>query len=249
MFWEEFMTRRLPVLFALGTVLTLGLRLGGEEEYSIPYDQLSPDQAERVRDVMDTATLSTEFEREEVPSSVGTYDFLLDRLPLTARMVRALDLGKYVIKSVEDEGCLVLDDREGVKVSMYEVFRGEGLRVYYTKGYYQGPLLPKIRGRGVIALKYAQEGDAIATSAKLWFRIDSGVARAMTKVFHPIVMSIAKDKGGLFLVAARQVAGLAAHDPEGFYETLKASGRFTDQELGEYRSEVLAETSANAERR
>ena len=243
------MRRRLPALLALGTVLALGLGLSAEEEYSIPYDQLSPDQAERVRDVMDTATLSTEFEREEVASSVATYDFLLDRLPLTARMVRALGLGKYVIKSVEDEGCLVLDDREGVKVSMYEVYRGEGLRVYYTKGYYQGPLLPKVRGRGVIALKYSQEGDRIATNAKLWFRIDSGIARAMTKVFHPIVLSIVKDKGGVFVVAARQIAGRAAQDPEGLYETLKTSGRFTDEELGEYRSAILAETTANAEGR
>ncbi len=243
------MKRRLPAFLVLGTVLALGIGLGAEEDYSFPMDRLSPEQAELVGDVLEHSTLSTEFEDEEVPSSVATYDFLLDRLPLTARMVRALDLGKYVIKAVEEEGCLVLDDREGVKVSMYEVYRADGLRVYYTKGYYQGPLLPKIRGRGVIVLRYSDEDQAIATSAKLFFRIDSGVARAMTKVLYPIVLSIVKDKGGIFVTAARQIAARAAKDPEGLYETLKASGRFTDQELGEYRSAILAETSANAQHR
>lgn len=240
------MKRRLSILLALETVLALGISLGAEEEYSIPFDQLTAEQVELVRDVCEHATITTEFEREDVPSSTATYDFLLDRLPLTARMVRALDLGKYVIKSVEEQGCLVLDDREGVKVSMYEVYRGEGLRVYYTKGYYVGPMLPRIRGRGVIALKYKSQGETIATSARLWFRIDSGVARAMSKVFHPIVLSIVKDKGGVFVGAARQIASRVAADPERLYEMLKESGRFTDQELREYRTSILAARSANA---
>lgn len=233
-----------PVLFAV-LLTALAVRLGAEEpDYAIPYDSLTQEQATLVHDVADHASLSTEFAREEVASSLTTYDYLLDRLPLTARIVRALDLGKYVIKPVEEEGCVVLDDRDGVKLSLYEVYRGAGKRVYYTKGYYQGPLLPKIHGRGVIVLRYAHDGKAIATSAKLYFRLDSGVVRAMTKVLYPVILDVVKDKGAVFITAAKDVSERVTRDPEGFLDALKETGRFTDSEMSEYKRQVLAETSA-----
>ncbi len=238
-----------PALFA-SVLVALALRLGADEpDYAIPYDSLTEAQAALVHDVADRASLSTEFAREEVASSVTTYDYLLDRLPLTARIVRALDLGKYVIKPIEEEECVVLDDREGVKVSLYEVYRGAEKRVYYTKGYYQGPLLPRIHGRGVIVLCYRQEGKAIATSAKLYFRLDSGVARAMTKILYPMVLDVAKDKSAVFIVAAKDVSERVSRDPEGFLDALKETGRFTDAEMSEYKRQILAETSANAQGR
>ncbi|MBI3270697.1 MAG: hypothetical protein HYZ53_16970 [Planctomycetes bacterium] len=236
---------RVPMLLGLWCVALAGPLLA--EEVKIPFDKLDGDYLTQVRRVADGASFTVTLPHEDVKSNLETYDFMLDHLPFTARVVRGLGLGKYVILPQRAD-MVVLDDKEGLRSRMTLLLRDTGLRVYYTVGVYDGPVLPKMRATAVIVLTYRPtETGALSTDAKIWFRIESPGYRILAAFVKPTARDEVRKKSVVFISAAKTVAERLAADPTGFREQLRGIPLVKAEELAELDRQLIAQQKEDAQ--
>jgi hypothetical protein len=201
--------------------------------YDIPWGELSSHWQQKLAEVLERVHLRAELKKPRVKSTVSVYDFLLDRLPLTAALVRELNLASYLITQ-KAPGVFMVDDQAGIKVIVHQVWKGHGKRIYYTTGKYVAPIIPTVRGRGVIIQLYRQRDGYMDNRALLFFSIDSKFYQALTALFKPIVRSVMLEKSTLFIIAATEIAERICRNPERVYRLLKKIKGVTGQDVRDF---------------
>ncbi len=198
-------------------VLLLFSRFGMAQvpsDEDIPLDKLNP-VAKRVASQMtEKNDIDVTFPGREVTSSVQGYEFLLDRLPLTAELVRKMDMGSYRIKPGKNDNVIVRDG-EGVKLKLVPLYSQTGFRMYYTRGYWENPIIPTIYGRGMVLLQYSENDDGtIKTGARLYFQVDSDFYDSLSGLLEQFVKATLKKKVKKFISAAESIARMVEEKPE-----------------------------------
>lgn len=211
----------------------LALLLVLQDPYAIPYDKVAEGFRERVKRIREEPTLSVTIDRAEVKSTAEAYDFLLEELPFTAALVRAMGKSKYDIWSeamvattpAKDDAerekrrhTYFLDDKDGMTLKATLVLREPTRWVYYTYGKYSG-----FEGRSVIVVSFEKKGDALSTEARVYTEVEDGIARIGAELFSDEMEETIKEKATVFVEAARTVAEAAAADPEKLVRVGKAA--------------------------
>jgi hypothetical protein len=218
----------------------------------IPWDSVDPDYRDAARRIVERPTLSADIPAEEVRSAPEVYEFLLDRLPFTAAVVRAAGCARYDVWTEEmlgreppaDEAeaerwrrTYYLDDGEGMALRAVRIYHEGGLWVYYTYGTYSAPPLPRIAGWSVIRVWYERRGDVLVTEAQVDVVLGSlpaAVARAMPDTVRGII----RRKSAVFVDAAKWVAEAARDNPEQVCRIAASAPDVRAGEIEEFRRAV-----------
>lgn len=218
----------------------------------IPFEEVDPRYRDRVRQIVTSPELVVPIERTPTRSNAEAYDFLLDELPFTASVVRAMGAGRYEIwteesvateaAATEEEADLrrrtfYMDDREGLMIRAVRVLKAEQLWVYYTYGVYDLGLV-RVRGWSVIVVTYVPREDVLDTEATVYVHVTGFAARG-AQSRPELVTRIVSDKSTIFIRAARTVAEAARADPEGLYRAARRARDVDRETLENFRRRFL----------
>ena len=146
--------RRRPTLasaLAGTSVLLLSSALAAGPAPTLPAE-IPAAERDRLRQVAETASVSTRAAGEPFVSRRDVFEYLLDHPELATHVTRALRLARYRIWR-GPEG-LWLDDGWGAVGQFSLVYAANGTRVMYAWGAYTQWFLPTIRGRAVVVIEY-----------------------------------------------------------------------------------------------
>lgn len=210
----------------------------------IPFQLLKGEDRQKVREVVDHASLYREVKGVPFKSRRGVYEYFLDHPDFGASVARALGLAKYrVIK--EGDGRYFMDDARGVKGHFQVLYADPKKRVFFAQGIYEKKLMPRIVGRMVIVLEFEHHLDGGGQSYvehRLYgyLRVDNFLIDLAMRVIRPFVGGTLDRKTGRTLRVAREVINQAYDDFDAFYRRLEESPEIPQDQLQDFRRAVIS---------
>ncbi len=241
--------RALPIALLLSLLLT-PLRAQEGAKGEVPLERLPARVRPLASRVAGDPTARCEVPERRVRTEARIYRTLLARLPLAARMLRALDLGDYAIEDAS-EGRFTIDDRLGAQAVCERALEEAGLLVVVARGRLEVPVLPRIQGTGLIVVRYGErtpvEGAAakeeaepgLRCSAEVAFRLENDLLHRLSRPLRSTLQSVLQQKLADLIAAATALSELVAKDPSGVAVRLEAAEGFAPEDLTLYRQLFL----------
>jgi len=215
---------------------------GALDPSHVPLDRIREERRSDVRDILQSDPVAIALPRTMVESRFDVYEFLLEELPFTASVVRALGKGNYDIfhKSVAPgetqkererrERTFFMNDRAGMEVAAELVFHEEGKWIYYVWGRYSFLIAP-IRGTAVIVMTARETGKSLETEARVFLPV--------AHVAAPILEGIVQEKAALFIEAARTMAEETARDPQSLLRSARGAPGVDEEVLKRFEARFI----------
>jgi hypothetical protein len=197
-----------------------------------------------IKRVRKDATVSAALKPRRVQSSEAVYRYLLTNLPLASRWLRALKLGDYDLSDLP-EGKFQIDDKAGAKAIGERALSEPGRLVVIARGTLEVPLLPKIKGVGVILIRFPKARDvkgepaALLCSAETAFRVEGRVLHGLGRALRRILRKVVRDKLDSLVKSATALAESINRDPTGTFKRLQAA-KVAPKDLEAFRQRFLA---------
>ena len=158
---------------------------------TFPIEQVDPDWACRLSAIVDDYTTVNKVGpvRTGLPESL--YRQLLNRPPLTAALIKRLDIGLYKSEARGPDRFWG-DDGEGTKGIVQLVYQDRTSRIYYLEGSHDSRLLPNISGKAVLFLrtdsvKDADGVEAMDSTMVSYMRLDNRILSGVVTLLRPII--------------------------------------------------------------
>lgn len=181
----------------------------GDQAVDIPLAAIPPARRAAVAAVCKSPTVRRPLTVRVVRAPIELYGSLLDDLSRTASLVREGGLGTYGIEEL-GPGLFRIEDGRGAHARVERVLAAPGRRVYLATGQMEVPLLPTVRGWGVITLRYEAHGEETWTGGQVYFRLRSRLLHALVHAVVPLVYGAIDQKIGRLTDAAIEVCRRAA---------------------------------------
>ncbi len=154
----------------------------------LPFDSIPAELRDRVRAVVDHATLTTRGPVETFSSRVDTYNWLLDHPDIAARLWRLLGAKCAEIQDLTD-GRYGWQDGQGSNVHWECVLRTDKQRIWYAEGHVRpGMFLPLSPVRAVVVLNVVEDKDnldrpVLRHQVDFMLRCDGAALALATRLF------------------------------------------------------------------
>lgn len=197
-----------------------------------------------IKRVRDDATVRAALKPRRVRSSEEVYRYLLTHLPLASRWLRALELGDYDLSDLPEER-FQIDDKAGAKAEGERALSEPGRLVVIARGTLEVPLLPKVKGVGVILIRFPKapaikgKPAALLCSAETAFRVEGRVLHGLGRALRRVLRRVVRDKLNELVKSATALAEAVTRDPTGTYNRLKAA-KVAPKDLEAFRQRFLA---------
>ncbi|MCA8923722.1 MAG: hypothetical protein KDD82_18065 [Planctomycetes bacterium] len=221
----------------LGVVAALALAVASAQE-------LSPELAADVAPIQRDPSVRCEVRREGVRCKPRTYRFLLGRLPLAAKALRALEVADYRIEDLEAPGQFSIDDRAGAFANCEAPPRGTGEHLVIARGHLDLPLVPRVLGTGVIEVRYAPREDdpqRLQVACTVWFRLKNRALHRVTSALQRLLSRAIQGKLDALIGHATTLAERVEREPLVVYRALEAGKEASAEELAAYRRAFLVQ--------
>lgn len=256
------MAIRLPA--ALAALLVLGLLPGNvradnpKAEDLIPFEKLEVKLRNELWRVTQRYTIRRSVEDVTVRCHTESYGWLLKHLALASVASRKLDLGKYVIED-KDDGTFSIDDRDGAFAACERAWTEEGRAVIVARGHIEGALLPKVKGTGVIVVRYREEtkdekaerearakkddkepepGPHLFADCRIFFRVEDDFLHLASQAFRRTLGKLLGDKMEGLVNCAAKVAEVVDRDPKKVWDAIQ-NQKLPAAELEEFSKKFL----------
>lgn len=203
---------------------------------------LAPALQAEVDAVTGDPSVRCEVVREGVRCKARTYRFLLRRLPLAAKALRALDTADYRIEDLEQPGTFSIDDRAGAFARCEAPPRGEGQHLVIARGHVDLPLAPKVLGTGVIDVRFRPRDDdpaRLRVVCRVDFRLRNQALHTLTSALERVLRRVIQRKLDALIGHATTLAERVQKEPLVVYRALERGGEVTEDELSAYRRAFL----------
>lgn len=221
----------------LASVLVTTVAPAQSAEELIPFEKLEVGLRDELWKVTQRYTVRRKLDEKTVKCPPGSYEWLLDHLPLASVASRELDLGKYVIED-KGEKKFSIDDTDGAFASCEVVFREAGRLVIVARGEVEPKPLPKVKGTGVIVVRWKKDPKdekQTLTDAHVFFRVSSESLHRLSSAFRDTLGKILGTKIDNFVGCAIKVSELSEKDPDKVVKALEKSKKLKDEDLEAYK--------------
>lgn len=188
-------------------------------------------------------TVRCEVRKPGVRCRPKTYRFLLARLPLAAKALRALKVdADYAIEDLEQPGTFSIDDNAGAYATCEAPVQEEGEHLVIARGHVDLPLVPRVLGTGVIDVRYAPREDdpqRLRVRCNVAFRLTNRALHRVTRAFRRLLERVIQGKLEKLIGAATTLAERVDAEPLKVYRALQAAGEASEAELSAYRRAFL----------
>ena len=223
-----------------GLSLAAGCASIQADPYLVPLDSLSETQKNRVAHVLEDVAAVVALPAAQVRSRLEIYDFLLDQMPFTAAVVRALGRGNWdVERDPKDAAAFTVLDPDGLRMKFELIRRERERRFYLTQGVYPMGLLPPLEGSTVIVMRMVPDGAVIRTDAVVYVRVETALYAQLAKGVRTLLEEKVRERSGFFVEAARWVAEEAAERPGWLVSQVQGSDAVDPGILQEFRRRFL----------
>jgi hypothetical protein len=216
-------------------------------EARFPKELLQGEKAAEARKILEGYTLFRE-RSSKYQSTMKVYDYLWDRMPLSATMIRMLEFGTYKISKLPD-GSYSLETGTGVTATFWIMDGGEGLKIIYGNGTYRGWLIRSLGGRATAAIGYQPEKDGDKTLVKntlmVFVKVDNVVVDFFIRTFDWLIRLVVRNQIGDASSAAKKLTEAVAQNPAKVYDALRKSPDVSQEELEEFRRTFLEKKSVS----
>jgi len=164
-------------------------------DLAFPVEKVESNWTCRLQEVIDHSIVSNTVGPIQTALSPSLYDYLLDRPPLAAGLIKRLKLGLYQSEA-RGPGRFWGDDGEGTKGLVQLVYQDTTSRIYYLEGSHDSRFLPHLTGQAVVLLRMSPAKDSsgvesmdstIVSYTKLDNQFFSGVASLLRLLVRGIV--------------------------------------------------------------
>lgn len=250
---------------ALAALLALGLSLAGtahgdnpKAEDLIPFEKLEVKLRQELWRVTQRYTIRKSVEDVTVRCHAQSYGWLLKHLGLASVAARKLDLGKYVIEDKAD-GTFSIDDRDGAFAACERAWTDDGRSVIVARGHLEGALLPKVKGTGVIVVRYNEEtkeekaarearakkedkepepGPRLFADCRIFFRVEDDFLHLASQAFRRTLGKLLGEKMEGLVSCAARVAEVVDKDPRKVWDAIQGQ-KLPEAELEEFQKKFL----------
>lgn len=209
----------------------------------IPWDKINSPQKENAKLVIKNYTLANPIENLSFEGNVKIYNYMLDRLPLTAKIIRAMRTKEYYAVKTPDGRIHAWNDT-GIDAYITEMYRTENERIYFVTGSFNNKSIKNLTGKAVIIWKYNNEpNNRIHNEADLFIFIDQKPMRSLSKIMRPFIGKLVKRKLAEIVGVTRMVSIFVYTNPKRIYDAMiaeKARAEITDDELKEFYDTFIA---------
>lgn len=159
---------------------------------SIPFDQLSDADREKVGSVLSNVSLFRRLPTKTIDCDPVLYLFLLHHPDLVVNIWDVFKISRLQLRQSDDNQFQIFEPN-GAAIAGKFVYQSRGTHVLYGEGTYQGALFMRpVKGRGVLVLKttYAQQPNGrcyITSRMDCFLSIDSLGAELATKTVSPLL--------------------------------------------------------------
>ena len=226
-------------VFALIGLLTAGG--ASAQELRLDLDDVPARLRVETRGVHDEPTVVARIPARKVACSEATFSWLLARLPLASKLVRALELGDYAI-TPRDDGHLRIDDKEGATADCERAIDRPGRLLMLARGVLDVRLLPTIHGTGVVLLAWERDPEQpgrVDVQGRVWFKLRNRVLHLVTSPFERVLQRVLEQKLDDLIRRATSLAEQVESDPAAVFAALQAKGEATPAELDAFRGRFL----------
>jgi hypothetical protein len=190
---------------------------------SLPLERLEASARAKAERVLADVAAVVPLEGSIVRSRLEVYDFLLDEMPFTGALVKALGKGHWTIFGDAEPGAFHVHDPGGYRLRFERLLKEPTRRLYATTGDFDMGLLPSMRGSTLILMRHEAVEGGVATRAVVHVRVDTPFYAGLAKGLRPMVEAKVRERAGGFIQAARWVSEEAAQRPRELLEA--AAGR------------------------
>src|SRR5215831_12135077 len=147
----------------------------------------------RLQSIVDNYTTVNTVGPIRAALSESMYQYLLDRPPLAAALIKRLDLGLY---QAERRGPGYWgNDGEGTEGIVELVYQDRMSRIYYLVGSHHGRLLPNITGKAVVFLrmnpvKETSGAEVMDSTMVSYTKLDNRILSGLMSLLHPLISGI-----------------------------------------------------------
>jgi len=165
---------------------------------TFPVEKVDPVWTCRLQAIIGTYTTVNKVGPIRAALSESMYQYLLDRPPLAAALIKRLDLGLYEAER-RGPGRYWGNDGEGTEGIVELVYQDRTSRIYYLVGSHHSRLLPNMTGKAVVlvrmnAVKEASGAEAMDSTMVSYARLDSRILSGLMSLLRPLIGGIVSRK-------------------------------------------------------
>jgi len=206
----------------------------GKEEPTVPLAKLPEGYQKKVKIILKSPSIECHVQNT-VKTRKFVYEYLLDRLAFTAKVIKALKIADYKITK-EPGHVWNINDNLGAKARAILIYRGGNKRIYFATGGFKVPLCPEIKGTGVLVISYKTLGKGrLKCSAHFYLRFSSAVLHQVTKGVARLIKKLVDKKAQQIVQSAQKISEMIHKDPRGVYEKIRKAKGFSKARLGEFK--------------
>ncbi|MBK9308314.1 MAG: hypothetical protein IPM58_14825 [Nitrospira sp.] len=162
---------------------------------TFPVERVDQAWACRLQPIIENNSIESRLGPIRTTVSGALYRYLLDDPPLTATLIRRLNLGLYQSEG-RGPGRFWGDDGEGSTGIVELVYEDPASRIYFLDGTHESRLLPHVTGKAVVFLRIGvvqDEGSHESTVSTLvaYTKLDNPFLSGLVTILHPLVSRLA----------------------------------------------------------
>ncbi len=200
--------------------------------------KLPPEIRDTLKAVAEKYTLYLDVDKAISAGDPELYEYLFDRLSMSALLLRELKLAKY---NIYEEGANNYRwiDPKGIFGHFKLVYKEPGKRIYHGSGFYDGRFMPRMEGEAIMVFKYHPVKDKkswlMENQVYSYIKIDNTFYSTMAKILRPILPGLVRERMKNLFLASRNLSEWINRDPEEVYQRLEGSKRISRKDLIEFK--------------
>jgi len=234
-------------------LLVAGTSTARERPIDVPFPQIDHEYRSDAAALVDDPTILRRLPVKVFHADRGTYEYLLDHLPLSSKLSGLLGFGRYRVTELEG-GRLHGEDRRGVSGDFRLVYADAAKRIFLGEGSFDPWFLPKISGRVLMAVEYKSVpiaggetgggGSGMATRVDVYLKTNKLVGYIID------LLGETADKKLTKLISSAQLTSeKISRDPREVWGMMTSSGLFGPEELESFSAAVLPAARSDEEDR
>ncbi len=161
---------------------------------TFPVEKIDPVWVCRLQSIVDNYTTVNTVGPIRAALSESMYQYLLDRPPLAAALIKRLDLGLYQAER-RGPGRYWGNDGEGTEGVVELVYQDRMSRIYYLVGSHHGRLLPNMTGKAVVFLrmnpvKEVSGAETMDSTMVSYTKLDNRFLSGLMSLLRPLISGI-----------------------------------------------------------
>lgn len=200
-----------------------------------PVERVDPVWTCRLQAVIQQHTTESKLGPIRTALSESLYRYLLDHPPMTAALIRRLNLGLYQ-SDTRGFGRFWGDDGAGTKGIIELVYEDPTSRIYFLEGVHESRLLPHVTGKAVVFLRVgvgrdANNEDVTDSTLIAYTKLENRVLSGLVALLHPLVSKIVTSRLQRGVETVNRLGVMMRQDPQRVLSAAEHPPSFSEQHL------------------